>query len=233
MYCNSQKIVVCTADNRYSQNGYWNLTDEANSAYCKKHNYDYKRYDISNWYYNDIDKQRHMHLKRHPSWLKIQVVKDIALLAIYDIIVWIDSDVIIQNHSIKIEEFLRYRGLHETVICDFISDGEHSSTACCGIFFLWARHSKALDFLESWNTFEYKGTDIIEQLFQYFLNNYSKQYEQRILKCIHWPYQKYVRIINAPSFFLVDSNQFFYHCANFIKDRTKLIKNVYDKIMTL
>lgn len=220
MQCAIKRIVICTADDRYSTKGYWTLTDEANKAYCKKQKYDYIRIDTSSW----------SEKKRHPSWLKIQVVKDVALLKKYDIVVWVDSDVIINNHEARIEDFLGHKSLSHT-IADFISDGDKSNSPCAGIFFLWAKHPQAIAFLESWNTWEYNGFDVVERLFQFYLNKHSKQYEQRILKCTYWPYKDSIRVIKQPSFYLVHNDQMFFHCANFIKNREAVLKEVFDRVV--
>lgn len=226
------RIAICTSDDRYSKKeGYWTLTDKANKKYCKRQKYDYKCYDLTNeWFHSPEDKKIHMDRKHSIQWIKLQVVKDLAVLKKYDIIVWVDSDVIIHNHEKRIEDFIG--PANENVICDFISDGEFSSSPCSGIFFLWAKHPKAVDFLNSWNTYEYTGFDLVERLYQYFLHHHSKQFEQRIVKCKLWPYQDFLRVVKAPSFNITDSKQFFYHCANYNQDRNQRIKDVYEKVIS-
>ena len=226
MDCSLLNIVVCTADNRYSREGYWNLTDKANSLYCKKWSYDYKRVNL------DGIPNKH----KFPSWLKIQVVRDcVQSEKAYDIVVWLDSDVLMQQHEVSLEEFLtKHKGhaqYRDSIIVDFISDGDKSSKACAGIFFLWAKHPRALELLDSWDTYEYKGLDVLEQAWQSILHRISGQYEQRILQCRYWPFKAFMNIVQAPSFIQRSPNQFFFHCANYYKEqRYSALKEAYDKI---
>lgn len=89
----SHTFVVCSLSNRPEVSGLsWPTID----AYCSKHGYTFHRKDTI--YEAD----------RHPSWSKIPFLMDLVSenVATKTIIVWMDDDMMITNHDIRMETLL-------------------------------------------------------------------------------------------------------------------------------
>jgi hypothetical protein len=93
------KIGIITAENRNEK--YIELHDKSVSEYCNIHNYDYIRTD-------NCPKE-----EASTYWCKIHKIKN--ELVNYDYVIWLDSDTIIVNKSIPVEECLSKFGYPDIV----------------------------------------------------------------------------------------------------------------------
>lgn len=80
--------------NNYGKCDYGDFSSLNHHDYSNKHGYSYIKKIVNNNDYQDW----------HPTWIKIDVIK--TYLPIFDFIVWIDSDAVFLNQTIKIEDFI-------------------------------------------------------------------------------------------------------------------------------
>lgn len=78
----------------YGKCDYCDLCSFNHHEYANKHGYSYIKKIVYNEDYKDW----------HPTWIKIDVIKN--YLPIFDYVVWIDADAVFYNQEIKIEDFI-------------------------------------------------------------------------------------------------------------------------------
>ena len=78
----------------YGKCDYCDFASVNHHEYANKHGYSYVKKIVDNEDYRD----------RHPTWIKIDVLK--TYLPIFDYLVWIDADAVFYNQDIKIEDLI-------------------------------------------------------------------------------------------------------------------------------
>lgn len=84
-------IIVCSLSDRPTLT---DITWSVIESYCKKHGYAF------------VTRTHSLDVTRHNSWSKIILLKDLLVCTSYDIIVWIDDDILITEACIPLERLL-------------------------------------------------------------------------------------------------------------------------------
>lgn len=131
------KVLVLQADTRTpEEEKFIHYSCLINETYCKKYNYDHKFVQIKKF-------------DRHPSWEKVKVAID--NLSDYDLYFLLDSDCIISNWDLSLEDYLQksfYIRRDEDAHITFLNNKPfHYTNPCAGVFIY---DNKAKELLKDW-----------------------------------------------------------------------------------
>lgn len=135
------KIAVCTIIGDYVDY-YGKYTSVNMRCYCNRQGYDFIEQEGS------IDKSR------HPTWSKIKLVENVLDMG-YDWVMWIDSDAVITNKNIKIEDIISTYDINRDRDINYNKDIIIAKEECCDWTintgtFLVKNSQWSKDFLKKW-----------------------------------------------------------------------------------
>ena len=87
----SMNILVCSLSDRPALT---NITWTQIQKYCQKHKYAF------------VTRSHTLDVTRHPSWSKIRLIHELMVCDKYDIIVWIDDDILITEMDMPLDQLL-------------------------------------------------------------------------------------------------------------------------------
>lgn len=158
------KILVFMSDNRTVSTeihsaDYNSLAAAINYEYSKKHGYAFLYYRPYLHNKNTLELQNCLNpttnRPRHASWSKL-LSTYYALQGDYDYIVYIDSDCIFSNHSIKLEDYIQpYQD--KSVL--FLKNFPWSETDPCAGFIICRVDSIAKQFIQEWYSYDIPEKD--------------------------------------------------------------------------
>jgi len=206
---NTTKILVLMCDNRalnnnYNSAEYWSLTAQINKKYCDKHGYSFTY--IQPYYKEDTGSiytcADNLGNLRHSAWAKILLLKlKLESFPAYDYVVYIDTDCIIKDHNIKLEDII---GSNDLLFQS--SAPYHPKLPCCG-FIVCKNTPENHKFLDMWYNYPVPASDSEEWQNVMKVTNEMSNYTWDIGK--HWEQDiLWSLVVNnkTPKFKMLDEN---------------------------
>lgn len=191
-----------------------------NKLYCEHHGYDFL-YSICNFknstdLYSCVDPLSKQ--PRHAAWARL--VKTIELIEQnkYDRIVYIDSDCIFKNHSIKIETFIE-SNLDKDVV--FINNNPWHMFLPCSGFYVSKLNKATLKFFKDWYEMDipFKNTERYWEQDALWLLIYNLNPKQAYITKLHnhlipnRPWPQNIGLIDAAMFYEKDLQYLLHICG--------------------
>lgn len=161
------RFLVLMSDNRklsYSieNASYWSMTAYVNKIYCDKHGYDFI---YVNTYSSDPTIESDLYncksptgAIRHAAWGKILSVLNLLKNFTHDFVVYIDTDCIFKNFSLKLESIVAG---HQDANFFFLNNKPWSSVLPCTGFFICKNDQRTIDYLNKWYSVNIPQNDVI------------------------------------------------------------------------